>query len=62
MGKNKLKKFADMKGFRCALEYPREELLKNGFPHKGSWNGGFFTEERPIVVELGCGKGEYTVG
>ena len=62
MGKNKLKKFADMKGFACALEYPREELLKNGFPYKGKWNSEFFKTPLPIVVELGCGKGEYTVG
>lgn len=62
MGKNKLKKFADMKGFSCALEYPREELLKTGFPYRGEWNGKVFSKEAPIVVELGCGKGEYTVG
>lgn len=62
MGKNKLKKFAEMKEFACALEYPREELIKNGFPHKGNWNNGFFHREAPITVELGCGKGEYTVG
>ncbi len=62
MGKNKLKKFAEMREFACALQYPREELIKNGFPHKGSWNVDFFKREAPIVVELGCGKGEYTVG
>lgn len=62
MGKNKLKKFAEMKGFSCVLEYPREELLKSGFPYKGTWNGGFFKTERPVTLELGCGKGEYTVG
>lgn len=62
MGKNKLKKFADMESFRCALQYPREQLLANGFPHKGNWNGGVFAVSRPIVLELGCGKGEYTVG
>ena len=62
MGKNKLKKFAEMKGFACALQYPREELLKAPFPHKGSWNTTFFKQAAPIVVELGCGKGEYTVG
>jgi len=62
MGKNKLKKFAEMKEFSCALEYPREELLKNGFPYKGKWNEEFFAESHPIVIELGCGKGEYTVG
>ena len=62
MGKNKLKKFAEMRTFACALQYPREELLKNGFPYKGIWNSDFFKREAPIVVELGCGKGEYTVG
>lgn len=61
MGKNKLKKFADMKGFSCALEYPREELIKKGFPYKGIWNNEVFAASHPIVVELGCGKGEYTV-
>lgn len=62
MGKNKLKKFAEMKEFACALEYPREELLKSGFPFIGKWKSDFFQNGNPIVVELGCGKGEYTVG
>lgn len=62
MGKNKLKKFAEMREFACVLQYPREELIKNGFPHRGLWNAEFFRREAPIVVELGCGKGEYTVG
>lgn len=62
MGKNKLKKFAEMKDFGCVLEYPREELLRTGFPHKGNWNSVFFKTSRPITLELGCGKGEYTVG
>ena len=61
MGKNKLKKFADMAEFKCALQYPREVLLKEGFPHRGSWNGSVFSHEGPITLELGCGKGEYTV-
>ena len=61
MGKNKLKKFADMDTFRCALQYPREVLLSEGFPYYGKWNGGFFSHEGPITLELGCGKGDYTV-
>ena len=61
MGKNKLKKYADMDTFRCALQYPREVLLSEGFPYYGKWNGGFFSHEGPITLELGCGKGEYTV-
>lgn len=62
MGKNKLKKFADMERFGCVLQYPREELLAKGFPHTGRWNGEVFSSPRPIVLELGCGRGEYTVG
>ena len=58
MGKNKLKKFADMDTFRCALQYPREVLLSEGFPYYGKWNGGFFSHEGLITLELGCGKGE----
>lgn len=62
MGKNKLKKFADMERFGCVLQYPREELLRVGFPHRGNWNGGVFATAHPLILELGCGKGEYTVG
>lgn len=62
MGKNKLKKFADMESFGCVYQYPREELLAHGFPFKGNWNGKIFSTPRPIIVELGCGKGEYTIG
>ncbi len=61
MGKNKLKKFADMATFRCALQYPREVLLSEGFPYYGKWNQDFFSQAGPITLELGCGKGEYTV-
>ncbi len=50
-----------MEEFACALQYPREELIKNGFPHRGKWNSDFFHRDGGIVVELGCGKGEYTV-
>ncbi len=62
MGKNKLKKFAEMKDFACVLEYPRERLIAEGFPFYGKWNSDFFAADRPVVLELGCGKGEYTVG
>ena len=62
MGKNKLKKFADMERFRCVLQYPREELLRLGFPHAGKWNSEVMPGGLPLVLELGCGRGEYTVG
>lgn len=62
MGKNKLRKFAEMENFRCVLQYTYARLRDEGFPHRGCWNGGFFATPRPLVLELGCGKGEYTVG
>ncbi|MBD5290319.1 MAG: tRNA (guanosine(46)-N7)-methyltransferase TrmB [Bacteroides sp.] len=62
MGKNKLKKFADMKQYDCVFEYPRHLIPESGFPMQGSWNRDFFHRDAPIVLELGCGKGEYTVG
>lgn len=62
MGKNKLQKFADMAQFECVHQYPREELLRVGFPYKGKWNSQLFVNPQPITLELGCGRGEYTVG
>lgn len=50
-----------MKQFRCALEYPRERFVEEGFPYKGKWKTEFFASDSPITLELGCGKGEYTV-
>lgn len=62
MGKNKLKKFAEIGEFDCVLQYPRELLISDGFPMKGEWRNKIFGNNNPIVLELGCGKGEYTVG
>lgn len=62
MGKNKLKKFAEMKEMPNVVECPRDVLLAGGFPLKGNWRTSFFASDAPIVLELGCGKGEYTVG
>lgn len=50
-----------MAEFGCALQYPRKVLLSEGFPYVGKWNTEFFKSEGPITLELGCGKGEYTV-
>lgn len=62
MGKNKLKKFAEIEKLDCVLQYPRERLLSEGFPFLGRWHHEVFKNQNPIVLELGCGKGEYTVG
>lgn len=62
MGKNKLKKFAEMETFSCVFQYPFGKLKEESFPLKGRWGAEYFGNENPIVLELGCGKGEYTVG
>lgn len=62
MGKNKLAKFADMAEYPHVFEYPFAALQEKGFDMKGHWNEHFFKNNHPIVLELGCGKGEYTVG
>lgn len=62
MGKNKLKKFSEVAQMDCVFQYPYGVLKEQGFPLKGEWNSGFFHNDNPIVLELGCGKGEYTVG
>lgn len=62
MGKNKLKKFADMEQMSCVFQYPFGVLRESGFPLRGRWNEEYFHNSGPIVLELGCGKGEYTVG
>ena len=55
MGKNKLKKFAEMETFTNVFQPPYE-------PMAGQWRERFFHNNNPIVLELGCGRGEYTVG
>ncbi len=62
MGKNKHRKFADNETFANMVQAPRADLLENGLPLKGKWHKEFFKNNKPIVLELGCGKGEYTVG
>ncbi len=57
--KNKLKRFRENESFKNVIQPTREEVL-NGFKLKGKWNT-FFDNNNPIVLELGCGKGEYTV-
>ena len=62
MGKNKLKKFSDMDTFPNVFQFPFSVLQTTGFPLKGKWHEEFFHNDRPIILELGCGKGEYAVG
>ena len=62
MGKNKLRKFAELEGNPLVLQYPFRTLKEGAFPLRGRWREDFFHNDRPVVLELGCGKGEYTVG
>jgi tRNA (guanine-N7-)-methyltransferase len=62
MGKNKLQKFSEMAAFPHVFEYPFAVLQKKGCSLKGNWNREVFQNNHPIVLELGCGRGEYTVG
>ena len=62
MAKNKLTKFAEMATYKNVFEYTFQKLQNNVFPLNGKWGKEFFKNDNPIVLELGCGKGEYTVG
>lgn len=62
MAKNKLAKFAEMAQYPNVFQYSFEQLQETGFPMKGRWHQDYFHNDNPIVVELGCGRGEYTVG
>lgn len=62
MAKNKLQKFADMETYSHVFQYPFAVLKERGFDMRGKWNEKFFHNDNPIVLELGCGKGEYAVG
>lgn len=57
--KNKLKRFHENETFKNVIQPTREEVL-NGFQLKGNWHT-FFDNKNPIIIELGCGKGEYTI-
>ena len=58
--KNKLKRFRENETFSNVVQPTREDILANNFSLKGKWNT-FFKNDNPIVLELGCGKGEYTL-
>ncbi|MDD2526207.1 MAG: tRNA (guanosine(46)-N7)-methyltransferase TrmB [Bacteroidales bacterium] len=62
MGKNKLQKFADMREFTNVYEFATFNDSRQECELKGHWGEKVFGNNHPIVLELGCGKGEYTVG
>ncbi|MBL4652087.1 MAG: tRNA (guanosine(46)-N7)-methyltransferase TrmB, partial [Flavobacteriales bacterium] len=60
--KNKLERFAEMKSFANVFEPDIEDVKMGDYHLKGNWRKNYFKNNNPIVLELGCGKGEYTVG
>ena len=76
MGKNKLKKFAEMAQMQCVFQCGARDILPNprdprgadvpsdnpALAMKGEWRNRFFHNDHPLLLELGCGHGDYTVG
>ena len=62
MAKNKLQKFQDLKSFERVFEPEQKDFIDGNSPLKGKWRTEVFKNDNPIVLELGCGKGEYAVG
>jgi len=58
--KNKLKRFKENLTFKNVIQPSREALVDNNFEYKGKWSDLFFKNNNPIIIELGCGKGEYS--
>ena len=61
MSKGKLAKFADMETYECVFQYPFSVVSDVPFEMRGHWRDQYFHNQNPIVLELGCGKGEYAV-
>ena len=61
MSRTKLKKFKKLIEMKHVIQPNREDLLKDKFSLKGKWKTKF-RNNNPIVLELGCGKGEYSIG
>lgn len=59
--KNKLKRFKQNETFKNVIQPTREEVFSNSLNLKGNWKNNFFKNDKPLVLELGCGKGEYSV-
>lgn len=62
MGKDKLKRFNELESLHRVIQPDFEEVYQRDYRFKGQWNHKVFGNDRPLVLELGCGKGEYTVG
>ncbi len=61
MGKDKLRRFAENLTFECLVQPEFEDIFHKDHPLKGRWHEDFFGNDNPVILELGCGKGEYTI-
>ncbi|MCK9305587.1 MAG: tRNA (guanosine(46)-N7)-methyltransferase TrmB [Bacteroidales bacterium] len=61
MGKNKLKRFAENSTFHNLFQPGLKEVFNTDYYMKGNWCGNYFKNNNPVIIELGCGRGEYTV-
>lgn len=60
--KNKLKRFRENETFGNVIQPERDDIISGDFSLKGNWGSTFFKNQKPIILELGCGKGEYSIG
>jgi tRNA (guanine-N7-)-methyltransferase len=62
LGKKKLERFRELESLERVFQPPLEEIFQKDYRLKGKWKSDIFGNDHPLVLELGCGKGEYTVG
>lgn len=62
MGKDKIKRFQECETFRCMVQPEFDEVFGKDYKLKGRWRSDFFGNNNPVILELGCGRGEYTIG
>lgn len=62
MAKKKLQRFAEMETFPNVLQPQFEDVFGKDHERKGKWKAGYFGNDHPLILELGCGKGEYALG
>ena len=62
MGKKKLSRFRELETFERVFQPPFEEVFQKDYSLKGKWREAVFHNDHPLVLELGCGRGEYTLG
>jgi len=60
-GKDKLRKFTENKTFTCLYQPALDDIFEKDYEHKGKWSKNVFGNDNPIILELGCGKGEYAI-